>query len=97
MNIVWSFSEMFLIFSLRILGISYIFNYPGEEVTKLQAYIRQQQKAVTFAFFTVAFWQFTNNNLSKNKLICKFRLLFIWSLSSTQFCAKTYLEVEVID
>lgn len=55
MHIVWSFSEMFLIFSLRIVGINYIFNYPGEQVTKLQACIRQQQKAVTFAFFSLVF------------------------------------------
>lgn len=67
MHIVWSFSEMFLIFSLRILGINYIFNYPGEQATKLQAYIKQQEEAVTFTFFSVAFWQLTTNNLSKKK------------------------------
>lgn len=46
---------------------NYTFNYPGEQVTKLQAYIRQLQQSVIFTFFSVAFWQFTNNNLRENK------------------------------
>lgn len=58
-------------FCFQIVQIKYIFNCPGEQIKKLQAYIRQLQKAVTYVLFSSTFnqlsWKHIKNNIGERK------------------------------